>query len=197
MVDVYGAEWCPDTQRSRRLLGRLGVRHQYFNIDEDLGALHRAMALTGNRRRTPVIELRSQISIFDVAQTSRQIENRDLTLPGVLVEPDNVVLVSALVDPGLLSADAARGRLAARNVGDLERVLRTASGAGLVLMAGSGPRRGRWPLRIAGSMLALSGLTGWCPAYTLAAVSSVDGPGDRPKETVRTTWLARPHEARR
>jgi glutaredoxin len=196
MIDVYGADWCADTQRSRRLLRRLGVGYQYFNIDEDLDALYRAMTLTGNRRRTPVIELRGQISIFDVAQTSRQIENRDLTPPGVLVEPDNDALVAALVDHRMLTADAARGRLAARNVGDLERVLRTASGAGLVLAAAAAPTaRRRWPLRIAGGVLALSGLTGWCPAYSFAAVSSVDGPGDRPGETQRTTWLTRSHEA--
>src|SRR5262245_39056589 len=160
MVIVYGAEWCEDTRRSRRLLRRLGVPHQYCNIDEDLDALEKAMALTAGRRRTPVIDLAlgGQVSIFDLAQDSRHIEPRDLTptAAGVLVEPDNDTLTAALVERQMLTAEEARGRLAVQNVGDFERVLRAASGAGLVL-AGTLSRRGQWPLRIAGSALALSG----------------------------------------
>ena len=198
MITVYGADWCEDTRRSLRLLRRLLISHDYFNIDEDLTALHRAMRLTGNRRRTPVVDLGGQISIFDVAQDSREIENRDLTpAPAVLVEPDNEALVAALVRRRMLTPDVVRQRLACQNVGDLERVLRTASGAGLVLAASARQGRSRWRLGIAGGMLALSGLTGWCPAYSLAAVSSVDGPGDRPRETQRTAWLTRSTEASR
>jgi len=198
MITVYGADWCEDTRRSLRLLRRLAIAHDYFNIDEDLNALYRAMRLTGNRRRTPVVDLGGQISIFDVAHDSRQSENRDLTpAPAVLVEPDNDALIDALVRRGMLTSDAARQRLACQNVGDLERILRTASGAGMVLAASARPGRSRWPLGIAGGVLALSGLAGWCPAYSIAAVSSVDGPGDRPRETQRTAWLTRSTEARR
>jgi glutaredoxin len=200
MITVYGADWCEDTRRSRRLLRRLGIAHQYFNIDEDLGALHRALALTGNHRRTPVIDLGGQISIFDLAHDSRRRDTPDPSpepAAAVLIEPDNDGLVEALVRRRMLTDDEARQRLGSQNVGDLERVLRTASGAGLVLAASAHQGRGRWPLRIAGGVLALSGLAGWCPAYSLAAVSSVDGPGDRPKETKRAAWLTRAHEATR
>ena len=56
-VTVYGADRCEDTQRSRRLLRRLGVSHQYRNVDEDLDALEQATTLGRGVRRTPVVEI--------------------------------------------------------------------------------------------------------------------------------------------
>ena len=55
MITVYGADWCEDTRRALRQLRRLGIAHQYLNIDEDLDALERAKALNHGRRRTPVM----------------------------------------------------------------------------------------------------------------------------------------------
>jgi glutaredoxin-related protein len=170
MIIVFGADWCEDTRRSLRHLRRLGVPHQYLNIDEDLDALHRATSLNGGRRRTPTI---------------------DLGLGGPpLVEPDNDALTGALVEIDMLTQDDAHERLGVQNVGDLERVLRSTAGAALVLVGGVAPRAVRWPIQIAGAFLALSGLTGWCPVYHASGATSIDGPGDRPEEAHRTTWLA-------
>jgi len=169
MITVYGADWCEDTRRSRRLLRRLGVAHQYLNIDEDLDALDRAKALNDGQRRTPVI---------------------DLGFGGApLVEPDNDSLTGALVEREMLSDHDAVERLAVQNVGDFERVLRTLAGAVLIIASRTVHRRARWPFTLAGAVLGLSGLTGWCPAYQAAGVTSMDGPGDRPEEATRDTWL--------
>jgi glutaredoxin len=169
MVTVYGADWCEDTRRARRHLRRLGVPHQYLNIDEDLDALDRAKALNGGRRRTPVI---------------------DLGFGGApLVEPDNDSLTGALVEREMLSDHDAVGRLAVQNVGDFERVLRTLVGAALVIASRAVHRRARWPFITAGAIMGLSGLTGWCPAYQATGLTSMDGPGDRPDETTRGAWL--------
>jgi glutaredoxin len=72
---VYGADWCEDTQRSRRLLRRLAIAHEYHNVDEDVFALERACALNAGERRTPVIEI----------------------VGTVLVEPSNPDLTAALI----------------------------------------------------------------------------------------------------
>lgn len=171
MITVYGADWCEDTRRSLRLLRRLGVGHRYLNVDEDLDALRSASLLTGGERRTPVV---------------------DLGVGGPpLVEPANGTLTEALVELEMLTQDDARERLGVQNVGDLERVVRTGAGAALVLAGSVGPRAARWPLRVAGAALALSGIAGWCPGYFGAGVTSLDGPGDRPDETHRETWLSR------
>ena len=170
MIIVYGADWCEDTRRSRRHLRRLGVPHRYLNIDEDLDELARAVALNGGRRRTPTI---------------------DLGLGGpALVEPDNDTLTGALVEIEMLTQEDAHERLGVQNVGDFERVLRTAAGAAIALAGSAAPRGARWPFRVAGIAMALSGLTGWCPLYQYSRVTSIDGPGDRPGEAHRQTWLA-------
>ena len=169
MVFVYGADWCEDTQRSLRQLRRLGVPHRYLNIDEDLDALERAKALNHGKRRTPVI---------------------DLGFGGAaLVEPDNDVLLGALVERAMLTGEEAVERLAVQNVGDFERVLRMVAATTMIAVSRGLPRRARWPFVAGGAFAALSGLTGWCPVYHASGVSSMDGPGDRPDEARRTTWL--------
>ena len=169
MIIVYGADWCDDTRRSLRHLRRLGVPHKYVNIDEDLDALDRAKALSGGGRRTPII---------------------DLDLGGApLVEPDNDSLTGALVEWDMLSNEVAKERLAVQNVGDFERVLRTTAGAALLAASRVGPRGTRWLLGAASAVIGLSGVTGWCPMYHAAGVTSIDGPGDRPDESTRDGWL--------
>ena len=91
----------------------------------------------------------------------------------------------------MLTQEDVHERLALQNVGDLERAMRTGVGAALMLAAGSAPRSVRWPLRVLGLATALSGITGWCPAYYAAHMSSLDGPGDRRDEATRGAWLIR------
>lgn len=170
MITVYGADWCEDTRRSRRLLRRLHVPYRYVNIDEDLDGLERAATLSHGGRRTPTI---------------------DLGLGGQpLVEPDNDVLTGALVERQMLSPDEARERLAVQNVGDVERVARTAAGLAMIAGAAAAPRPMRRPLRLLGAIAAATGVAGWCPVYAYAGVTSLGGPGDRPDEAERPAWLA-------
>ena len=174
MITVYGADWCEDTRRTQRLLRRLHVPYHYVNVDEDLDGLSRATALNGGQRRTPTI---------------------DLGLGGqALVEPDNDVLMEALVEREMLSREDAQERLTLQNVGDLERVARTTAGVALLAAAGGASAAMRWPLRLAGLVVAGSGISGWCPAYYAAGVTSIGGPGDRPDEAGRHTWIV-PAEA--
>ncbi len=170
MITIYGADWCEDTRRSRRHLRRLAVPHRYINIDEDLDALERARRLNNGRRRTPTI---------------------DLGVGGpALIEPDNDTLTAALVELDMLTGEEAHERLSVQNVGDLERVGRTTGGLLLLGLASALPRSARWPLALLGSVVTISGVAGWCPAYHLAGVTSLDGPGDRPDEATRREWLA-------
>lgn len=170
MLIVYGADWCEDTRRSLRHLRRLGVAHQYINIDEDADALDRAKTLNGGRRRTPTI---------------------DLGVGGSpLVEPDNDTLGGALVELQMLTHDDLHERLAVQNVGDTERLIRAGAGAALLLGGRLVPRALTWPLRLAGAVTLFSGVSGWCPVYQASGLTSLDGPGDRPDESSRATWVA-------
>lgn len=167
MITVYGADWCEDTQRAMRLMRRLAVPSRYINIDEDLDALERAKSLNGGERRTPTIDLRGR----------------------VLVEPTNRVLTDVLVERGHLTRDQARERLTVQNVGDLERTVRTTTGLLAVVASGRMPAVLKWPLALGGAVVALTGLAGWCPAYATAGITSLEGPGDHPREARRETWV--------
>lgn len=170
-ITVYGADWCEDTRRALRHLRRLSIAHRYLNIDEDLDALERAQQLASGRRRTPTI---------------------DLGLQGpALVEPDNDTLTGALVEVDMLTQDEAHERLAVQNVGDLERIARTVAGLALLTGGSRAPRALKMPLTLLGAVVALTGISGWCPAYHVSGVTSLGGPGDRPDEAVRDEWLER------
>lgn len=171
MITVYGADWCEDTQRSLRHLRRLGVAHAYVNIDEDVQALERAKAMNNGQRRTPTIDL-------GVGGTA-------------LIEPENDTLSEALVELQMLTQEQVQERLAVQNLGDAERIARSGAGAALLLASTTGPRALRWPARLLGIKLLVTGVTGWCPLYHVAGVTSLDGPGDRPLEARRSTWLAK------
>ena len=138
MIIVYGADWCEDTRRSLRHLRRLGVPHLYVNIDEDLDALYRAMALNGGNRRTPTVDLglgRDAARRAGQRLADRRADRNRQALAG-----------------------RARDRLDSQNVGDFERVLRTTAGATVWLAAQLAPRPARWPLRLAGAALVVSGV---------------------------------------
>ena len=175
MITVYGADWCEDTQRSLRHLRRLGVAHTYVNIDEDVDALNRAKSLNNGERRTPTIDLGTGGS--------------------ALVEPENDTLSEALMELQMLTREQVQERMAVQNVGDAERIVRAGAGAALLLASASAPAVLRWPVRLFGLKLLLTGIGGWCPTYHLAGVTSLDGPGDRPAEARRSTWLAKRDEA--
>jgi len=168
MIIVYGADWCEDTRRSLRQLRRLAILHHYLNIDEDLDALDRAKALNAGHRRTPTIDLGGD----------------------VLVEPSNTTLATALIERGTITRDELTERTTIQNVGDLERAVRGGVGLLLVLLSSRAPGGLRWPLRLVGVSTALTGITGWCPGYSAAGVTSLEGPGDRPAESVRREWVA-------
>jgi mycoredoxin len=166
-VTVYGADWCEDTHRSRRLLRRLGVAHRYCNVDEDLDALDRATALGHGVRRTPVVEVDGM----------------------ALVEPSNEALMATLVSRGVFTADEATDRLSIQNVGDMERVLRVSAGLLLYAAGRRAPLLVRAPLAALGAGLMITGAAGWCPVYNARHLSSLGGPGDRLGEAERTHWL--------
>lgn len=168
MITVYGTDWCEDTRRTLRHLRRLSVPHRYLNVDEDLDALYQAEAVNGGARRTPTVDLGVS--------------------GGALVEPDNDTLTGALLEMQMLTQQDAIDRLGVQNVGDVERVARTVGGAALMAAASGSPAAVRAPLRLLGAAVALTGISGWCPAYHYSGITSLGGPGDRPDEAVRDTW---------
>lgn len=55
MIEFYGADWCGDCIRSKKLLTTLGVDFMYLEVDKDDALRDRAIAINGGAQSIPVI----------------------------------------------------------------------------------------------------------------------------------------------
>ncbi len=90
-ITLYGAPWCGDTRRSRRLLDRLGVSYTNIDVDEHPAGNAWATAQHGGERLIPTILLAPDEPL--------------------LFEPSDDALRAALVRTGYLSPGAAQADL--------------------------------------------------------------------------------------
>jgi mycoredoxin len=56
-VEVYGADWCGDTQRTRRHLDGLGVAYRYINVEHDEQASEWVKRQNGGKERKPTVKI--------------------------------------------------------------------------------------------------------------------------------------------
>jgi glutaredoxin len=56
-ITVYGASWCHDTRRTRRLLDQLTVPYDYIDIDDDPAAEAWITQANNGKRLTPTVDL--------------------------------------------------------------------------------------------------------------------------------------------
>ena len=52
---MYGADWCGDCRRSKRLLAELGVEYTHIDVEEDLTAADKVREINGGAQSIPVI----------------------------------------------------------------------------------------------------------------------------------------------
>ncbi len=55
-IRVFGADWCGDCRRAKRLLDRRGADYEWIDVDADHSAADEARRISG-RRNIPVIVL--------------------------------------------------------------------------------------------------------------------------------------------
>lgn len=60
-IEVYGTEWCGDTQRSRRHLDQLGIGYRYVDLEADPRATAWVEAQNGGKRKMPTIKVGDQV----------------------------------------------------------------------------------------------------------------------------------------
>ena len=53
-ITMYGADWCGDCRRSKRLLDGMGVDYDYIDVERDETAADKARAISG-RTNIPVV----------------------------------------------------------------------------------------------------------------------------------------------
>jgi glutaredoxin-like protein len=52
---MYGADWCGDCRRSKRLLEELEVEYTLIDVDADLSAADKVIEINGGAKSIPVI----------------------------------------------------------------------------------------------------------------------------------------------
>lgn len=55
MIEFYGADWCGDCRRSKRLLDELGVEYSYIDTSATEGAIDKVIAYNNGAKSIPVI----------------------------------------------------------------------------------------------------------------------------------------------
>ncbi len=76
-VEVYGTDWCPDTQHTLQQLEHLGVACRYVNIERHPHAAEWVKSQNGGKQKVPTIKVGEQIlSVPDdeeLTQALRQV----------------------------------------------------------------------------------------------------------------------------
>lgn len=72
-VIIYGADWCGDCRRSKRVLERLGFDYRWIDVEHDPAKADEARRVGGSRR-IPVIVFPDQTVL--VEPTDAELEKR-------------------------------------------------------------------------------------------------------------------------
>jgi mycoredoxin len=54
-ITLYGADWCGDCRRSKRLLASLNVEFTLIDVEKDLSAADKVKEINGGAQSIPVI----------------------------------------------------------------------------------------------------------------------------------------------
>ena len=57
-ITMYGADWCGDCRRSKRLLDELNVPYEMIDVDKDDAAAAKVIEINGGAKSIPVIVFR-------------------------------------------------------------------------------------------------------------------------------------------
>jgi mycoredoxin len=60
-VEVYGANWCGDTQRTRQYLDKVGVAYEYINLEQDQRAAAWVKEQNDGKERKPIVKIGEQV----------------------------------------------------------------------------------------------------------------------------------------
>lgn len=82
-ITMYGADWCGDCRRSKRLLAELDVQINHIDVEADLSAVDKVKEINGGAQSIPVL-------VFS--------DGTHLT------EPSDIELKAKLVSLGIISA---------------------------------------------------------------------------------------------
>ena len=72
-IQVYGTDWCGLTFGVREYLTSSRIPHDYYNIEQDLGANDFVLAMSDGRRRFPLVVVEERILTSPTVNELRQV----------------------------------------------------------------------------------------------------------------------------
>ena len=82
-IKVYGAEWCEDTQQTRRHLKQLGLRYDYVNIDFDPRAREFVKFQNDGKQVTPTVVIAGDVLVEPSDQELDTLLRQKALMPGM------------------------------------------------------------------------------------------------------------------
>ena len=76
-IDFYGAEWCRDCRRSKKLLDTLGVSYNNHDLETEEGAPERATEISG-QKHIPVVHFSD--GTFQVEPSDPELREKVIAL---------------------------------------------------------------------------------------------------------------------
>jgi glutaredoxin len=82
-IKVYGAEWCEDTQQTRRHLKQLGLRYDYVNIDFDPRAREFVKFQNDGKQVTPTVVIAGDVLVEPSDEELDTLLRQKALMPGM------------------------------------------------------------------------------------------------------------------
>lgn len=60
-ITIYGADWCHDTQHTRKHLDRLGLAYQYIDVEQDESAAQWVKARNDGKEQKPTVDINGEV----------------------------------------------------------------------------------------------------------------------------------------
>jgi mycoredoxin len=75
-IQVYGTDWCEDTQHTREHLDSLGVPYDFVNIDADADARQWVIRQNDGKQKTPTVRIAGQTVLSEPSNAELDIALR-------------------------------------------------------------------------------------------------------------------------
>jgi mycoredoxin len=72
-VQIFGADWCEDTSRTREHLDSLGIPYDYINIEHDAQARNWVVQQNDGKQKTPTVKVANEIVLSEPSNAELDI----------------------------------------------------------------------------------------------------------------------------
>jgi mycoredoxin len=75
-IQVYGADWCEDTVRTRSHLESLGLPYDYLNVESNSDAKQWVIRQNDGKQKTPTVKVGSRIVLSEPSDAELDVALR-------------------------------------------------------------------------------------------------------------------------